>query len=101
MIEHIVLLKYKKKITNKVIGKQMESLAKIPGVLTFYHGKNCSPEGLGRDFNYGFIAKFKDKSALLSYLNHPEHIKIAEDHLIASQENGKDSLLVYDIEYLN
>jgi len=82
MIQHLVLLKWKSGVnaaqkadaTEKVRALQ----TKIPGITSFSGGNQCSPEGLGKGFQYGFVVTFVNAAARDAYLIHPEHKKVVE-----------------------
>ncbi len=98
MQEHIVLLKLKPK-TNKIrlerLCRNMHLLKeKIPGILSITLGKNNSPEGQNRGFDYGFIVRFENSAARDNYLIHAEHQKISKEHVLPII----DDFLVFDYE---
>jgi len=102
MINHIVFLKFRTDISDSAINtvlNQLGDLRKhIPTIKDFSFGKNCSPEHLNQGFSYAFIMKFKNADDRDFYLNHPEHQKIALDHILPILENGFESVLVIDYE---
>jgi len=78
-MKHIVIFKYKPEATVVQIEKITTALAdlenKIPGIVSFEHGINTSPEGKNKDFTHIYSFTFKDAAARDSYLPHPEHKK--------------------------
>lgn len=100
MITHIVLVKFMREIPDaeiKQIFDQVRGLEQfIPGMLSFYAGKNDSPEGLGRGYSHSFVINFENGKARDAYLAHPEHIKLSK-RILAACQNGVNDVLVFDI----
>lgn len=98
MIQHIVLAKWKPSAdeNKKTYAKQrLNELPKlIPGIVSYSAGDQCSPEGLGKGLQFGFVMTFRDAAARDAYLPHPEHKKVVEDLLPLV-----DDVLVYDYEF--
>lgn len=101
MIYHCVFTRYgadTPAATKDAIHRDLRALqSKIDGMLDVRIGANVSPEGLGRDFNDGFIVQFRDGAARDAYLVHPDHVALG-GAIVGASERGVDSLLVYDIE---
>lgn len=76
-INHTVLLQFHPEITQAQIDEVFQRLAQlketIPGILSFTHGPNNSPEGLAHNFTHGFSMIFQDAAARDAYLPHPDH----------------------------
>ncbi|MBX9703321.1 MAG: Dabb family protein [Silvanigrellaceae bacterium] len=102
MINHIVLLEFKKKLPESDINtalNQLGSLATIiPSIKDFSFGKNCSPEQLNKQFTHVFIMRFEDAMGRELYLNHSEHKRIAEEIIMPMMEKGLESVVVIDYE---
>ena len=100
MIKHIVLLTFKLNMTEDEINAVLEQLGNlrkiIPSIKSFSFGKNCSPEGLNKGYNHAFIMEFDDIEGRDTYLNHPEHRRIAQDVIVPVLENGLESALTLD-----
>ena len=69
----------------------------LPGCAGFQHGPNRDFEGKSPDHPYGFIAQFRNRDALASYAEDPDH-KALGARLVAMCEGGADGIVVYDIE---
>jgi len=76
-MRHIVIFKFKPTATAEQIEKVTNALAdlenKIPGITSFEHGVNNSPENKNQDFTHVYQFTFKDAEARDTYLPHPEH----------------------------
>jgi len=51
---------------------------KIPGIVSFEHGVNNSPEKKNQGFTHAFLITFENAKARDAYLPHPEHKKFGE-----------------------
>jgi len=99
-IKHIVLLPFKLSLTKEDIEKIMLSLASlkevIPQIAAFSWGENNSTENLHRGYLHGFIMEFKDERDRKIYLEHPAHIKIAQEVVLPALVDGVNSPIVFD-----
>jgi len=81
-VRHIVVFKYKSSATAEQIeevNKAFEGLKnRIPGILSFEHGANNSPEKKDQGFNHVYLVTFSSAQARDQYLPHPEHQKFGE-----------------------
>ena len=76
---HVVAFKYKETTTPEDI-KRIEDAFKalktsIPGIVSFQHGTNNSPEKHAKGFTHCYILGFESEKARDEYLPHPEHKK--------------------------
>lgn len=99
MINHIVLLQFKPNITQDQIHSAYNQLALIPSIKEFTFGANCSPEQLNKGFTHAFIMRFDDIEGRDAYLNHPDHIRIAQEVIVPLLENGLETALTIDYEW--
>jgi hypothetical protein len=101
-IKHIVLLPFKSTLSKIEIEKIMLSLSKlktiIPEIMSFSWGENNSPENLHRGYLHGFIMEFKSHEDRKIYLEHPAHIKIAQEVILPALIDGANSPIVFDYE---
>ncbi|WP_299300936.1 Dabb family protein [uncultured Litoreibacter sp.] len=67
------------------------------GCTGFQHGPNRDFEGKSHGYPYGFIAQFRDRDALATYAENPEH-KALGGRLVSLCDGGADGIVVYDIE---
>lgn len=78
-MRHIVAFKYTDGATDAQIQQVTDAFRalqhKIPGVVSFEHGVNNSPEGLNKGFKHVYVVTFEDEHARDAYLPHPEHKK--------------------------
>jgi hypothetical protein len=79
MLLHVVAFKYKETTTPDDI-KRIEDAFKalktsIPGIVSFQHGTNNSPEKHAKGFTHCYILGFESEKARDEYLPHPEHKK--------------------------
>ena len=79
-IQHMVLLKFKPKISPEKISELFSHLAElqqlIPGITYFAGGPYSSPEGLNQGYTHGFLMTFESVAARDAYLPHPEHERV-------------------------
>ena len=102
MVRHIVLLKFKKKMTSHKINLIFKKLAElqliIPIIKSFSWGKYESHEALNQGFTHCFIMEFKNQKDRDQYLAHPAHIKFAVKTIFPVLESKLKSLIVFDYE---
>ncbi|MDT0689589.1 Dabb family protein [Salegentibacter sp. F188] len=95
-MRHIVVFKFKPTATDDQISKVTDTLEelenKIPGIVSFEHGINNSPEDKNQGFTHVYLFTFEDAKARDSYLPHPEHQKFGE--MIGEMEIVEDVFVV-------
>jgi hypothetical protein len=98
MLDHIVLLKLKEGITESQLETMYQNISelknKISGILSITYGTNNSPENLNQGFTHGFVVRFKDAEARNNYLPHPDHQRVAKEHIIPITED----VVVFDYD---
>ena len=76
-LRHIVIFKYKPDALLDQIQEVTDAFRdlqnKIPGIRTFEHGVNNSPEGMHLSFTHVHLLTFESAEARDLYLPHPEH----------------------------
>lgn len=76
-VRHVVVFKYKAGTTDAQIQQVTTALAalkeRIPGIVSFEHGVNHSPESHSKGFTHVYFITFTDAKARDAYLPHPEH----------------------------
>ncbi|MEM9674295.1 MAG: Dabb family protein [Bacteroidota bacterium] len=76
-VRHVVVFKYKADASEADIQKVTDSFRdlqnQIPGIVSFEHGINNSPEGLNKGFTHVYLLTFEDAEARDTYLPHPNH----------------------------
>ena len=81
-VRHVVVFKFKASTTTEQVTEVTNALrslkGKIPGILSFEHGVNNSPEKKDLGFNHVYLLTFKDAASRDGYLPHPEHVKFGE-----------------------
>jgi hypothetical protein len=81
-VRHVVVFKYKPDATEKQISEvttAFRGLKKsIPGIVSFEHGINNSPEKKNLGFTHVYMLTFEDAKARDNYLPHPEHKKFGQ-----------------------
>jgi len=99
MIKHIVLLKIKPGVSKDKIEEMYDNLFRlkdlISGIAMISGGKNNSPENKSKEYTEGFVLNFENKEIREMYLNHPDHIKVAEQYISPII----DDIVVFDYEY--
>jgi hypothetical protein len=78
-VRHIVIFAYKAGAAADKIQQVTDALAAltktIPGIKTFEHGVNNSPEGKNLGFTHVYQFTFRNAAARDEYLVHPEHLR--------------------------
>lgn len=81
-VRHIVVFKYKDGATDYQIQQVTAAFRnlkdEIPGILSFEHGINNSPEGKDQGFTHVYQVTFESAEARDNYLPHPNHKKFGE-----------------------
>ncbi len=81
-VRHIVVFKFKPSATDAQIAEVTTAFRAledhIPGVVSFEHGVNNSPEGKNLGFTHVYQLTFTSAAARDAYLPHPEHKKFGE-----------------------
>ena len=81
-LRHVVVFKYKEDASQADIQKVTDAFRalqkSIPGIVSFEHGVNNSPEGKNMGFTHVYTLTFEDAAARDTYLPHPEHKKFGE-----------------------
>jgi hypothetical protein len=89
MIEHIVLLKWKKEASPEAINTAMTGLrslkGKVPEVVDLTCGENFSERN--KSYTHGLVVRFKDKAALNTYIAHPEHQHVVQTFINPIRED--------------
>ena len=74
---HVVIFKYKPDVSagdiQQVTDAFRELQHRIPGIRSFEHGVNNSPEGMNLGFTHVYTLTFESTQARDAYLPHPEH----------------------------
>jgi hypothetical protein len=82
MTRHIVVFKYKRTATETQIGQVTDAFRglkdRIPGITSFEHGVNNSPEGKDLGFTHVHVLTFPDERSRDAYLTHPGHLEFIE-----------------------
>ena len=77
LVRHIVIFKYKAGTPSDHIQQVTDAFRalqhQIPGIQSFYHGINNSPEGKHLDFTHVYTLTFDNVHARDTYLPHPQH----------------------------
>ena len=75
MVRHVVVFKYAPDATEEQIQEITDALRdlkdKIPGIVSFEHGVNNSPEGRNQGFTHVYLITFENAAARDAYLPHP------------------------------
>lgn len=99
-IKHIVLLPFKPSLSKNEIEKIMLAIGalkkEIHQIVSFSWGENNSPENLHRGYLHGFVMEFKNNKDREIYLEHPLHIKIAQEIILPALVDGINSPIVFD-----
>jgi hypothetical protein len=101
-VRHMVVFKFKPSATPAQIQQVTDALRalkdKIPGIASFEHGVNNSPEKKNLGFTHAYLITFESAAARDAYLPHPEHKKfgallgslgVMEDVFVVDYEPAK------------
>jgi heme-degrading monooxygenase HmoA len=81
MIDHVVLLQPKAKVTEEEITRVLSHVQDlqetIPGIVETRVGKNLSVNHQG--YVYGFVMRFVDAEHLKAYAPHPAHQVVSKE----------------------
>jgi hypothetical protein len=81
-VRHVVVFKFSEGATAEQIQTVTDAFRglkdSIPGILSFEHGVNNSPEGKNQGFTHVYMLTFENAAARDAYLPHPEHKKFGE-----------------------
>lgn len=96
VVRHIVVFKYTPDASEAQIQEITDAFRalkdKIPGIVSFEHGVNNSPEDKNQGFTHAYVMTFEDVEARDAYLPHPEHQKFGE--LLAESGIFEDAFVV-------
>ncbi|RYC31533.1 Dabb family protein [Lichenibacterium minor] len=99
MIRHVVLVRFREGLAqgevSAIFGDLSDLRGRLPGMRTFAHGPNVSPEGLSHGHTHAFTVDFDDAAARDAYLALPEH-EAAGARLVRAAEGGLAGLTVLD-----
>lgn len=81
-VRHVVVFKYKPGATPEQIKRITDAFRdlkkRIPGIISFEHGINNSPEGKNQGFTHVYTLTFESDRARDAYLPHAEHKRFGE-----------------------
>ena len=81
-VRHVVVFKFKPTATSAQIAQVTQELGalrnKIPGIVSFEHGVNDSPEKKNLGFTHVYLLTLTNAAARDTYLPHPEHKKFGQ-----------------------
>lgn len=81
-VRHVVVFDYADDASDEQIREITDAFRalqdEIPGILSFEHGVNNSPEGLNQSYTHVYVLTFESVAARDAYLPHPEHAKFGE-----------------------
>jgi hypothetical protein len=96
-VRHIVVFKYKSSATEAQIAEVTKAFGEmkktIPGIVSFEHGVNDSPEKKNQGFTHVYQVTFENAQARDTYLPHPEHKKFGQ---LLTKLNILEDLFVVD-----
>lgn len=85
LIKHIVFLKIKEGINEERVKKCLDTITDlkdtIPGIISIDYGKDNSPEKKNKGYQYAFTVYFKDAASRDSYISHPDHQRVINEHI--------------------
>lgn len=82
VLRHVVAIEFKPDLPDaqrtEVIARFGQLRDSIPGIVSYEHGANNSPEGLDKGINHVFTLGFESEAARAGYLPHPAHLRFVE-----------------------
>ena len=97
MVEHLVILKFKKDTTQEQIEDFLAGAKglrdKFDGIVDLSVGENFTDRSQG--FTHGVCVRFHDRAALEHYLPHPAHMDVVETYI----KPILDDIIVIDYEF--
>ena len=94
---HVVCFKYKEGTTEQDVKRIEDAFralkTSIPGIVSFQHGTNISPEKRNNGFTHAYVLAFESEKARDEYLPHPEHKKFGS---VVGPHLAKDGVFVID-----
>ncbi len=98
MINHIVLFKFKKNVSKKIIDSLRNHFLNIkndiPEIVSITGGRDVSVEGRNKGYDIVFIITFKSITDRDNYLPHVKHQRLVEKYINPIAED----ILVFDYE---
>lgn len=98
MIRHIVLIRFRKDLTEEAIAALLAPIGPLSRRMGFVAvwGRSESPEQIERGYLHGFVADFPSWNTLSVYQSDSDH-KAFGAGLVAHADGGIDGLLVFDL----
>jgi len=82
LLRHVVLFKFNEDATPddiREVETAFQSLpSKIPAIVDFESGLDCSVENLSQGFTHCFVVTFTSEDSRQTYLDHPDHVAFTE-----------------------
>ena len=83
-VRHLILCRFKEGTSAEQFRAFVDAFRRlkdlVPGVLSFEHGENNSPEGLERGMTYAVMVTFESSAARDAYLPHAAHQNFVAAH---------------------
>ncbi|UNM06062.1 MAG: Dabb family protein [Holosporaceae bacterium] len=100
MINHIVLFRFKKSISNQEINQVFESIKELasmfPGISNFSWGKNSNQEKMSVGYEYALFLQFDSEETRTKYQQHPFNEKISKEIVIPALCTQTNPAVVFD-----
>jgi len=96
MIEHLVLFKVKVEVSAADAEKMVQGLRSLVGRVTSIQELRCGTNFSNRNqgFTHGLLVRFRSRSDLDAYVDHPEHQRVVAECVRPIVE----SIVVVDFE---
>ena len=83
MFRHVVMFRWKDNIDTAATTQPLEALRRLPDLVetlrSFSVGRDAGiNEG---NFDVVVVAEFDDRDGYVAYRDHPEHVRVAREHL--------------------
>jgi hypothetical protein len=82
MLRHIVLVRFAQDTPDEVRRRAVDELAALPGLVPSIRGYTVGLDaGLGGTHDLAIVGDFDDAEGWQAYQQHPEHVRVAEQHV--------------------
>ncbi|GJN13102.1 hypothetical protein PR202_ga31436 [Eleusine coracana subsp. coracana] len=90
VVKHILLAKFKDEVTPERLDQLIRGYAAlvnvVPSMKVFHWGTDVSIENMHQGFTHVFESTFESTEGIKEYVEHPEHVKFANEFLPALEK---------------
>ena len=83
MFRHVVMFRWKDDVDVAATDQPLEELRRLPDLVESLRGFSVGQDAGVNEGNFDVVvvADFDDREGYLTYRDHPEHVRVARDHL--------------------